>query len=256
MDHLLKNVIQGGLGKVERASASRSRTSNPLLFGVVDQTEVRRASTLGLGGRRRDNEVRLDRVPLCERPRAPRRMDLPHQLPPFGRHGTALLVAPVPVDDPFDHGPRSFHGDEDGVPHVSGRLRGDPVGEHGRIGILRHPPDDQKHRRVRVSPLAPLSHPILILRPPGGGRWRFKPMARGKSLCQHGLFALTNVGIVREADHFRAVTMTHSQGIRIPLWVRHSLRFSRVRARILPWTSGSSSRIECPRGVPSTNVSM
>src|SRR5947208_4685380 len=35
MDHLLKNVIQGGLGKVERASASRSRTSNPLLFGVA-----------------------------------------------------------------------------------------------------------------------------------------------------------------------------------------------------------------------------
>src|SRR5207247_2322869 len=195
MDHLLKNVIQGGLGKVERASASRSRTSNPLLFGVVDQTEVRRASTLGLGGRRRDNEVRLDRVSLRKRPRAPRRMDLPHQLPPFGLHGTALLVAPVPVDDPFDHGPRSFHGDEDGVPHVGGRLRGDPVGEHGRIGILRHPPDDQKHRRVRVSPLAPLSHPILILRPPGGGRWRFKPVARGKSICQYGPFGLTNVGL-------------------------------------------------------------
>src|SRR2546430_16929659 len=101
MDHLLKNVIQGGLGKVERASASRSRTSNPLLFGVVDQTEVRRASTLGLGGRRRDKEVRLDRVPLCERPRAPRRMYLPHLLPPFGRHVKALLVALVPDANSF-----------------------------------------------------------------------------------------------------------------------------------------------------------
>src|SRR5947199_1640536 len=97
MDHLLKNVIQGGLGKVERASASRSRTSNPLLFGVVDQTEVRRASTLGLCGRRRDNEVRLDRVSLRKSPRAPWRMDLLHQLPPFGRLGTALFVELVPV---------------------------------------------------------------------------------------------------------------------------------------------------------------
>src|SRR2546429_9627102 len=107
MDHLLKNVIQGGLGKVERASAFRSRTSNPLLFGVVDQTEVRRASTLGLGGRRRDNEVRLDRVPLCARPRAPTRMDLPHQLPPFGRPGTAPLAASEPAANPFDQAPRS-----------------------------------------------------------------------------------------------------------------------------------------------------
>src|SRR5207302_10586407 len=136
---------------------------------------------------------------------------------------------------------------EEGVPSIGGGLGSDPIGEPGRIGILRHPPDDKKPRRVRVSPLAPLSNPILILRPPWGGRWRFKPMARGKSVCQHGLFALTNVGIVREADHFRAVTMTHSQGIRIPLWVRHSLRFSRVPARILPWPSGSSSRLECPR---------
>src|SRR3989441_4856393 len=32
MDHLLRTPFEGGLGKVERASASRSRTSNPLIF--------------------------------------------------------------------------------------------------------------------------------------------------------------------------------------------------------------------------------
>src|SRR2546426_6559861 len=44
MDHLLKShQIKGGLGKVERASASRSRTSNPLIFSWLRRPSRRTA---------------------------------------------------------------------------------------------------------------------------------------------------------------------------------------------------------------------
>src|SRR5436309_4399132 len=56
--------------------------------------------------------------------------DLAHQLSPFRRHRSALLISAEPVDHRLDVGAIPFERHEDRVPHVRRGLRGDAVLEY------------------------------------------------------------------------------------------------------------------------------